>query len=155
MTAFLIEHEIEVQQESLTQIADMIYVESEIKDTSPHKSNIEKIFYFAPVDKVVLYEMGMNLVRVYDAGTMQIEKSITCVGEILALEYIEEFHAMAVSLSDRTIIFFDIQNKNNKIVRKLHVPSTQKCLTYIAKKQVLFSAGVDGAIFAWNMNKLF
>ena len=34
------------------------------------------------------------------------------------------------------------------------MPSTQKCLTYIERKKVLFSAGVDGAIFAWNMNMI-
>jgi hypothetical protein len=35
------------------------------------------------------------------------------------------------------------------------VPSTQKCLSYIERKKTLFSAGVDGAIFAWNVDKLF
>jgi hypothetical protein len=44
-----------------------------------------------------------------------------------------------------------------KIVRRLRVPSTQKCLTYIERpsKRLLFSAGVDGAIFAWNLDVLF
>lgn len=39
--------------------------------------------------------------------------------------------------------------------KRLNVPSTQKCLAYIERKGCLFSAGIDGAIFAWNMNKLF
>jgi hypothetical protein len=39
---------------------------------------------------------------------------------------------LAVSLSDRTIVFYDVTKHNNQnIVRWLHVPSTQKCLTYI------------------------
>ena len=39
----------------------------------------------------------------------------------------------------------------------MHVPSTQKCLTYVERqnKNILFSAGVDGAIFAWNLDILF
>lgn len=37
----------------------------------------------------------------------------------------------------------------------MHVPSTQKCLVYIKRKRTLFSAGVDGAIFAWNLDTLF
>jgi hypothetical protein len=37
----------------------------------------------------------------------------------------------------------------------LHVPSTQRCLAYVRRKKVLFSGGVAGAIFAWDMDKLF
>lgn len=40
-------------------------------------------------------------------------------------------------------------------MRKIHVPSTQKCLCYVKRKKLLFSAGADGAIFAWNMDKVF
>lgn len=66
---------------------------------------------------------------------------------------IPDKNTLAVSLSDRTIVFFDTQT-TNKIIKQFHVPSTQKCLTYIERKKVLFSAGVDGAIFAWNMNMI-
>jgi hypothetical protein len=40
-------------------------------------------------------------------------------------------------------------------MRKIEVPSTQKCLCYVKRKKMLFSAGADGAIFAWNMDKVF
>lgn len=40
-------------------------------------------------------------------------------------------------------------------MKRLPVPSTQKCLTYVERSSTLFSAGVDGAIFAWNLDKLF
>lgn len=76
----------------------------------------------------------MRIVRIYDAKTMQIEKSIQCVGVILAIEFCPDKNAIAVSLSDRTIVFFDTVSQNNKIVRWLHVPSTQKCLTYVQRK---------------------
>jgi WD40 repeat protein len=104
----------------------------------------------------------MKNIRIYEAKTMEWIKDIQCVAVILALEYCSSKNALAASLSDRTIVFFDTQNPNNKIVKRMHVPSTQKCLTYVErpnglgqKQAVLFSAGVDGAIFAWNLDRLF
>lgn len=85
------------------------------------------------------------------------EHIIKCNGIILAVEYIADHHAVAISLSDRTIVFHDITNKKLKNLHTLHVPSTQKCLVYINRRgmHTLFSAGVDGSIFAWNLDKLF
>jgi len=40
-------------------------------------------------------------------------------------------------------------------MRKIYLPSTQKCLCYVKRKRALFSAGTDGAIFAWNIDKIF
>ena len=93
--------------------------------------------------------------RIYDAVSMKLDIDIQCTGVILAIEFAPDKNAICVSLSDRTIIFFDASSSAYKIVRKLHVPSTQKCLCYIQRKHTLFSAGTDGAIFAWNMNKIF
>jgi len=86
---------------------------------------------------------------------MRCELDITCPGVILAIEFAPDKNAICVSLSDRTILFFDAGTATYKIVRKLHVPSTQKCLCYVKRRHILFSAGTDGAIFAWNMNKIF
>lgn len=52
----------------------------------------------------------MKMIRIYDAVTMNIEKSIQCVAVILAIEYCIDKNALAVSLSDRTIVFFDTKN---------------------------------------------
>ena len=86
------------------------------------------------------------------------EYTIQCNGVVLAVEYIPDRHAVAISLSDRTIVFHDITNKKlKKLPFTLHVPSTQKCLVYIERngRHTLFSAGVDGSIFAWNLDTLF
>jgi WD40 repeat protein len=158
LTAYLIDHEIQTTGSGTHGNVDMRYVESDIKDKTTHNSFIEKIYYFASIDKVILYEQNMRLVRIYDARSMRLIKDIPCVGVILAIEHCPNKNAIAVSLSDRTIIFFDtanMTNQTNKIDRHLHVPSTQKCLTYIQRINTLFSAGVDGAIFAWNLEKLF
>lgn len=73
----------------------------------------------------------MKLIRIYAGKTMKWERDIECVCYILAIEFCSAENALAASLSDRSIIFFDTANANNKLVRKLPVPSTQKCLTYV------------------------
>jgi len=120
----LIEHEIDVGKSQPKQ-ADMSYVECpDIRDKTTHNNNIEKIFYFQHIDKVVLYEQGMIFVRIYSAKTMVEDYAIKCSGVILAIEYLQNKNAIAVSLSDRTIKFFDATATKTKIIRWLHVPST-------------------------------
>lgn len=99
--------------------------EVNIKDRTTHNNFIEKIFYFSHIDKVLLYEQDTRALRIYGAKTMRLLKDIHCVGVILAVEYCQNMNSIAVSLSDRTIIFFDtatIMNQKNKIDRRLHVP---------------------------------
>jgi WD40 repeat protein len=74
---------------------------------------------------------------------------------ILAIELLPDKNAIAVSLSDRSIMFYDSGQVHYKVLRQIWVPSTQKCLCYVKRRHVLFSAGADGAIFAWNMEKIF
>ena len=83
------------------------------------------------------------------------ESKIECPSRILAIEFISDRKSIAVSLSDRTILFYDTNNNFKKLNKELNMPSTQKCLAYIERKKCLFSAGIDGAIFAWNLDKLF
>jgi WD40 repeat protein len=104
---------------------------------------------------VILFEQNMKFMRIYSGQTMRNEIDIQCPSVILAIEFIPDKNAICVSLSDRSILFYDAGSQNYKIVRKIHVPSTQKCLCYVKRKRVLFSAGADGAIFAWNMDKIF
>jgi len=76
LTSYLIEHEIKNYTEDATSI-DMLYTEStEIIDKTPHNGQIEKIYYFEKIDKVILFESSMKVVRIYDAVTMKQEPSI-------------------------------------------------------------------------------
>lgn len=151
----MIEHEISQSKTGAHADQDIRYVESDVKDRVTHNQFIEKVFYFHQIDQVVLYEQNLRLIRIYEGKTMKWIKDLVCVAVILALEFCPNKNAIAASLTDRTIIFFDTANPNNKIVRKMNVPSTQKCLNYVESKSTLYSAGVDGAIFAWNLDKLF
>ena len=62
---------------------------------------------------------------------MRQESTIFCSGPILAIEFISDRNAIAISLADLTIRIYELQNNNNRFLRTLHVPSTQKCLAYV------------------------
>ena len=97
LTSYLIEHEIKNYTEDATQV-DMMYTESEeFKDRSSHNGQIEKIYYFEKIDKVVLFEQNGKHVRIYDAVRMKPETSIPCSGVINAIEFIAEHNAIAIS----------------------------------------------------------
>jgi WD40 repeat protein len=98
----------------------------------------------------------MKFMRIYNGLTMRNELDIHCGSEILAIEFLPDKNAITVSLSNRTIVFYDSGASNyKKLKTRIEVPSTQKCLCYIKRKKVLFSAGADGAIFGWNIEKVF
>jgi WD40 repeat protein len=97
----------------------------------------------------------MKFMRIYNGLTMRNELDIHCQGTILAIDFLPDKNSIAVSLSDRTIVFYDSGASNYKILRTIQIPSTQKCLCYVKRKRVLFSAGADGTVFGWNMDKIF
>jgi WD40 repeat protein len=73
----------------------------------------------------------MKVLRVYNAKSMNPESNnknnkdgIVCSSVILAIEFIPDRNSVAVSLSDRTIAFYDFGGSARKFDRKLHVPST-------------------------------
>lgn len=92
-------------------MADMHYYEAaDVRDQTNHNSFIEKIHYIKEIDKVLLYEQNMKVVRIYEAATMvHLPRSeIKCPGVVLALEFCSDKNAIAISLSNRTIVFHDI-----------------------------------------------
>ena len=129
LTSYLIEHEIKNYTEDATQTG-MHYTESkDIIDRTSHNGQIEKIYYFEKIDKVILFETNMKIVRIYDALTMkesskEEDSKIVCPFVINAIEFISERNAIAISLSDLTIRFYEIQNEKHRFLRTLHVPST-------------------------------
>jgi hypothetical protein len=164
LTSYLIDHEIAFDADlgtnggfnaSNSNGLNMAYYESTIKDPTTHNNYIERIYYFEAIDRLMLYEQNMKNIRIYEGNTLKHEKDIQCSGVILAVEYIQDKNSICVSLSDRTFVFYDAGNVNYKLDRKFNLPSTQKCLCYVPRKRTLFSAGTDGAVFAWLIDKIF
>lgn len=127
------------------------------KQNATLKGQIEKIYYFEKIDKVILFEVNGNKVRVYEAVKMRLESTIDCVHTINAIEFITDRNMIAICLNDKTIRFWEILNGSNRFMRTLHVPSTQKCLSYVKRrrKELLFSGGTQGAVYAWNIELFF
>ena len=87
---------------------------------------------------------------------MKKDQDIYCKeGVILAIEYVSDKNAICVCLSNRSFQFFDCGTPNYKWLRSFEAPSTQKCLCYVKRKRLLFSAGTDGAVYAWLIDKIF
>lgn len=109
LSVYLIEHEISQSSKGVGERVNtnLKYVKSDLKDSKNHTQFIEKVFFFPQIDKVILYEQNMKNIRIYEAKTMEWIKDIQCVAVILALEYCSSKNALAASLSDRTIVFFD------------------------------------------------
>jgi WD40 repeat protein len=59
----------------------------------------------------------MRSMRIYNAQTMKNELDIQCPGVILGIEFIPDKNTIAVSLSDRSIIFYDSGQVHYKILR--------------------------------------
>jgi hypothetical protein len=66
----------------------------------------------------------MKFMRIYNGLSMRNELDIHCKGVILAIDYLQDKNAIAVSLSDRSIVFYDSGASNYKILRTIQVPST-------------------------------
>ena len=86
---------------------------TDIVDKSKHNQQIEKIYHFqsSKIDKVVLYEMNSKIIKIYDAATMtyQEESKIVCPGIINSIEFLTDRNAIAISLSDTTLRFYELQ----------------------------------------------
>jgi len=59
---------------------------------------------------------------------MKLEDDVACTGQILAIEFVKE-NAIAVSLSDRTITFFDTANSNQS--SSVVAPGKFQCLSLL------------------------
>ena len=88
---------------------------------------------------------------------MRWEKDLECPRPILAVEFIIARNSICVSLSDRTFFFFEVSQNQSTPYKPgpiFQLPSTQNCLCYVPRKNILFSAGTDGTVFAWDISKI-
>ncbi len=79
-TTYLIEHEID-GSEQRNEDANM-YTEANIRDSSTH-NYIGQIYYMEELDKILMCEQGMKLLRVFDGSSMKLIRDIKCEAAIL------------------------------------------------------------------------
>ena len=98
----------------------------------------------------------MKVIKTYSGKTLKKLTEYTCYGCILEIEYIHERYVLAISLSDRGLLFLDIHNPGGKnSEKKILTPDSHHCLEYVKSKRTLFSAGLSGAIYGWNLELIF
>jgi hypothetical protein len=75
----------------------------------------------------------MKQARVYNGSDMSFVMDIVCDSNILAIEYCVDKNAIAISLANRTIVFFDGskigkskdgENRGTSFITTLYVPCT-------------------------------
>jgi hypothetical protein len=122
-TTYLIDHEIAFDAESGTNGGlnannssgtNINYYESATKDPTTHNNYIERIYYFHQIDKVILFEQNNKNMRIYNGVNLRHEEDIPCPSVILGIEYVSDKNSICVSLSDRTLLFFDAGSANFK-----------------------------------------
>ncbi|CAK8986904.1 unnamed protein product [Durusdinium trenchii] len=71
----------------------------------------------------------------------------------LCAEFVEKYNWVAVSCSDLSLSFFDVDN-SLKLVRRVETKTAQLVLCWCQAAEVLFSADHEGRILSWNMHKV-
>ena len=83
------------------------YTESNHQDKTIHYNYIEKAHYIQSRDEILFYEQSMKTVRVYDPIAITKKHDYSVTGTILSIEFIDQYDHIAVSLSNRDLIFLE------------------------------------------------
>jgi WD40 repeat protein len=146
-----------IEQEIMAEMAKekaLLYHPSSVVDESRHDNYIDKLFYYAPIDKLASMEQNMKYLKVYNAETLKLERTVVCRGGIaLCSTYIRDYHIIVMTSSDKTMAFYD--GSNFKFLKRLITPDSQHCLLWSISHQTLFSAGFEGKIYGWKLNVIF
>ncbi len=123
-----------------------------------HHNYIERVHYVAQRDELLFSEQGMKTVRIYDPATIQKKREYMVSGTILCVEYITDWNIVAVSLSNRQIVFIDADDthkvKDRTAEKRIHCPDSTLSMVYVPRNYCLFTGGLTGALYAWNMQTL-
>lgn len=133
------------------------YKESTQDDTTIHHNYIEKALYISDRDELVFFEQNMRVLRVYDPSTLTKKQEYPVSGAIFCLEYIDSPALIVVSLSTRDLLFIepdDGSRYEKPVPAKLRCPDSTLTMKYVSRMGYLFTGGLTGAIYAWNIKLL-
>lgn len=143
VSSYLIEQEIMME---MGKDRTLSYRPSIIVDESRHDNYIDKLFYFPAIDKVGVIEQNLRALKIYNADNLKYEYSLVVKSGIaLATEYIQEFHVIILTSSDKSMLVFHADNHN--LLRRIMIPDSQHTMIWSHEHQVLFSAGMEGTIY--------
>lgn len=150
VSSYLIEQEIMAE---MNKERTLLYRPSGALDESRHDNYIDKLFYFNSIDKMGVMEQNMRTLKIYNAETIRYEKTyLVTSGIALGAEYIQEFHVIVITSSDKSLLIFSAAN--DKLLRKIVTPDSQHALVWSHHFQVLFTAGMEGKVYGWVMDEI-
>lgn len=114
-----------------------------------HVSNIGRLHFLPHLERLCIFEhgsreLGLYTPRCFPAGTVTLDE-----GGVLAVAHIAELSQFAIASTKMELLFFDDQY--HRLQARMFLPVTQACLEWAPRVNVLFSAGITGAIHAWDV----
>jgi len=147
----------ELSNDVRTDKTSFSYKESTQQDTTIHYNYIERAYYVSNCDELYFHEQSMKIVRVYDPLTLNKKHEYYLGNPITCLEYIEGYDFITVALTNRDLMFIETYNPSKIDSRKefkIRCPDSTLSMKYVPRHKRLFTGGLTGAIYGWNMNLL-
>ena len=123
------------------------YVSSIIKDNDKHENEIEHIFYFHKIKKVIVMERESKTFKVYDSITGKCDKRVQGrTGIVICAELVTEDleTSLITSADDNTLTIWDDKTFASKA--KISTSEIQMCMKWSNENKILYTGGCDGAV---------
>jgi WD40 repeat protein len=91
------------------------YQQSSIMDTEKHDTEIESIFYLAPLQHLLVMEKDSKRFKVYNAKNGKLIQSVPeklgmSGGAVISADYIEKYQLVATTSNNNSINLWDAKN---------------------------------------------
>lgn len=164
-TAFVIQNGLMATQgnEQKSDTTEIQFIQDKFEDKTVHGKEIRIIEYFAALNHIIVASEKSDHVKMFDHNsqyvrTLRVPEDPRRLTKIVVLdtEYCHEENVLAVSASDFSISLWDMRKgrlgKNEpKILRTLKAPTSQISMVWSPKHSILWTAGVNKEITAWNV----
>ena len=97
-------------------------------------------------------EGNSPVLKLYNTSCHPLNELKAPSGNVLCAEHIPELRQYVMTSSDLSLSFFD--DSSMRLHKSFHSPVSQMCMTWNAQSRTLYSAGVSGAIYAWDPEKM-
>ena len=137
-----------------TQQAKVDLIESSLQDRGGSLNYISRLFYFEKADIIAVIEEHMKYIRFYDGAELhELHELKLAAATIGSVEFVVDHGCFVVTGNDKFIYFYE-QGKFS-LQRRFQMPETQTHLSYCHSTDTLYTGGLSGRIYAWDMSKVY